>query len=71
MGGRGGAIVRRRIDSTPRLIEAKYAGTCACGAPIKVNDEVLYYPSARKVECRYCATETLNALADERANGGW
>ena len=61
----------RRFDTTPRLLAAKYAGKCACGTPIKVGDEVLYYPSVRKVECRDCATPTLDALADERGNGGW
>lgn len=53
-------------NSTPYLITAKYPATCRCGQEIKAGDEALYYPSARKVECRKCATPTLNALADER-----
>jgi len=54
-------------DSTPRLLSAKFNSTCsACSTSIKKGDEILYYPQSKKVECRTCATSTLDALADER-----
>lgn len=59
----------RYANSTPRLIKARWPGKCRCGQEIKVGDECLYYPSAdvsSRVECRECATPTLEALADER-----
>ena len=58
---------RRTQDKTPRLINVRYVGTCsACKKRIKVGDEALYYPASRAIECRECATRTLDALADER-----
>jgi hypothetical protein len=51
---------------TPYLLKAKYAATCRCGKRIQQGDEALYYPSSRTLECRECATPTLEALADER-----
>lgn len=56
---------RTQRDTTPRLIIAKYRSICSCGKQIQPGDEILYYPAARKAECRECATETLNLLADE------
>ncbi len=58
--------MRRRIDGTPRLIAAKFESKCACGKSIKRGDEILYFPAARRAECRDCATPTLEALADEQ-----
>lgn len=58
----------RRRPQTPYLITARYAGKCACGRAISPGDQVLYFPAQRKVECRTCATPTLEALADERMN---
>jgi hypothetical protein len=58
-----------RRNSTPYLITAKYAAICHCERDIKPGDEALYYPIGRKVECRKCATRTLEALADERMIG--
>jgi hypothetical protein len=60
----------RHHDSTPYLIKARYAAVCHCGQEIKRGDECLYYPASRKIECRDCATPTLDALADERMMGG-
>ena len=57
--------MRRIYSSKPFLIKAKYASKCACGAEIKPGDEVLYFPATRKVNCRDCATSTLEMLADE------
>jgi hypothetical protein len=54
---------------TPFLINAKYKSKCGCGKEILPGDEVLYFPQARKVECRDCATPTLEALADEEMMG--
>jgi hypothetical protein len=59
----------RRRPTTPYLITARYPGKCACGQEIKPGDQVLYFPASRKVECRDCATPTLDALADERMMG--
>lgn len=53
-------------NSTPYLIKAAYAAVCHCGQAIKVGEEALYFPASRKIECRDCATRTLEALADER-----
>ena len=61
----------RYANSTPYLIKAKWPAMCSCGVQIQVGDEALYYPLARKLECRECATPTLEALADERGNGGY
>jgi hypothetical protein len=61
--------MRRRYNQTPYLIRAKYPATCSCGQPIKAGDEALYYPQGKKLECRTCATRTLDALADERLMG--
>lgn len=58
--------MRYRRPATPYLIRVKYPATCACGTEIKVGDEALYFPASRKLECRQCATRTLEALADER-----
>ena len=58
---------RRTRDKTPRLINVRYAGICsACKKRVEVGDEALYYPEGRAIECRECATGTLDALADER-----
>ena len=56
----------RYANSTPYLLKAKWPAQCSCGAQIKVGDEAMWYPQARKLECRECATPTLEALADER-----
>ena len=57
---------RRNRDKTPRLIRVRYAGICsACKKRIEVGEEALYYPNGRALECRECATQTLDALADE------
>ncbi len=60
--------MKRYRNTTPYLLKAKYPGTCAnskCSAPIKAGDEALYYPASKVIECRECATRTLEALADE------
>jgi hypothetical protein len=49
----------------PYLLKAKYAGKCSCGKAIAKGDEAMYYPVSKKLECRDCATRTLDALADE------
>ncbi len=59
----------RRRNQTPYLIRVKYPATCHCGQEIKPGDEALYYPQGKKLECRKCATRTLDALADERMAG--
>jgi hypothetical protein len=61
--------MRRRRALDPYLITARYPGKCPCGQAIKAGDQVMYYPASRKVECRTCATRTLEALADERMAG--
>ena len=58
----------RYRNATPYLLKAKFAAKCHCGQQINVGDEAMYYPSARRIECRTCATRTLEALADERSN---
>lgn len=59
----------RYRSSTPYLLKAKYNATCHCGQEIKPGEEAMYYPVNRTIECRKCATRTLEALADERMNG--
>jgi hypothetical protein len=61
--------MRRQRNTTPYLIKAKYPGKCACGKEIKPGDEVLYFPASRAVNCRDCATSTLEMLADEEMMG--
>jgi hypothetical protein len=44
---------RRHVSEPPRFLNARYAGTCAeTGKAIAVGDEILYYPSSRKVYCK-------------------
>ncbi len=60
--------MRRLRNTTPYLLNAKYAGKCSdsmCQKPVKVGDEVMYYPASKSIVCRACATSTLEALADE------
>jgi hypothetical protein len=62
--------MRRTRNTTPYLLNAKYPAKCPCGVDIKAGDEALYYPASRSLECRKCATRTLEALADEQMMGG-
>jgi hypothetical protein len=64
-------MTRRYATATPYLLKAKWPAQCACGVQIKAGDEAMWYPQARKLACRDCATPTLEALADERGNGGF
>lgn len=66
--------MRNRRNTTPYLLKAKYAGTCSnskCQKAIKVGEEAMYYPASRAIECRECATRTLEMLADEQMMGGY
>ncbi len=57
--------MRRRISSTPYELGARFASICACGKPINKGDRIMYYPAAKKAECRECSYQTRCALADE------
>lgn len=48
---------RHYVTEPPRFIHAKYTGTCAeTGEAIAVGDEILYYPTTRKVYCKNSQT---------------
>lgn len=57
--------MRNYRNTTPYLLNAKYPAKCSCGAAIKKGDEAMYYPASKAIECRQCATKTLEMLADE------
>lgn len=56
---------RHYVPEPPRFLHAKYTGTCAeTGEAITVGDEILYYPTARKVYCKNSKTYTDFASAE-------
>lgn len=51
------SFYRRHVPEPPRFLNARFAGTCAeTGETIAVGDEILYYPTSRKVYCKNSQT---------------
>ena len=52
---KGANTMYKYRDNSPRWIKAKFKSTCSCGNIINKGDNVLYYPSQRKVACKSCS----------------
>lgn len=66
-----------QYSGDPRFISAKFESNCnkpECGALIRKNDKVFYYPNGRKIFCPKCSVkisaEFEAAVADEAFMSG-
>lgn len=60
---------RRRYNTKPVEMIAKFQSVCGCGKTISRGDQMLYYPASRTAECWECSYATRCALADEDLAG--
>jgi hypothetical protein len=60
----------------PYWLRARFASTCKCGAAIKKDERIFYYPSTKTALCPECsekAAADFNASVQDEAfyNGGY
>ena len=58
--------MRRHRNAEPRWMQARFAGTCACGKTVRKDDQILYWAgNVKPVLCCECGEQYERDLATD------
>lgn len=57
-----------RYKKDPRWIAAKFSSLCKCGNQIQKGEEILYWPSVHRAQCKTCGEPEWQRFLSEAAD---